>query len=40
MWKVVRIKVDLYDKLAKEANAENRSVANMLEVIISNALKE
>lgn len=37
-WKLIRIRVDLYDELSKKAIAENRSVANMLEVIIAKAL--
>jgi len=40
MWQIIRIRTDIYKLLAKQAKAENRSVANMLEVILQDKLKD
>lgn len=40
MWKNIRIRSTVYKTLVKQAKAENRSVASMLEVIIIQALKD
>ncbi len=40
IWKNIRINAKLYKLLEKQAKAEHRSVANMLEVIIAKALEK
>jgi hypothetical protein len=39
MWQNIRIKTDIYKMLKKQATAENRSVTNMLEVILLKIFK-
>ena len=39
-WQTVAIREATYSKLEKKAEKENRSVSNMAETIISEALKE
>lgn len=40
LWNNIRIRATIYKKLAEQAKSENRSVANMLEVIIERFLIE